>query len=442
MRKLVLASLCALVLSTACKRDQSSPQPASRTADAPLTVKRGLLVAGGLGSINGLVHTNSVEALRCNYRRGFRWFDVDVSVSADGELVSFHDGDEKVAGLPDRVGSLAMADLEKKKYADRFPIVRFSTLLAEADRLNDVVLILDAGEWPATMEHAVSRTLGYDSKHSTGIILQAYGENGLERVAPLGKELGMGLLLNLRYTEIDDAKVEELAKKYSVLGVVASTTRFTPWLAERLHAAQLPLLVHSVNEHRDIVNLMRAGADGFVTDRYVPYEKIAEDPTVAMECGEAKPSALELHSWTERNTSHPSDYRLPSCAKHNSTQIDLIDCDDQAMLRTTPLPVPSGQTLHVEVEVEAGNAPSSFWIEVAQKQKPQVLKSRELSTLQANEHKTFSYDVALAQGSLGAEARLGLASKKDKLLLHRLAVYHGERSVESPTVRATSDDRE
>ena len=130
MKELVLASLCALTLSMACRSDQRSSQPASGGTDAPLSVKRGLLVAGGLGSINGLVHTNSVEALRCNHRRGFRWFDVDLSTTADGELVSFHEGDEKTAGLPDRVGSLSVADLER--YVCHFIPCRPSRLAASA----------------------------------------------------------------------------------------------------------------------------------------------------------------------------------------------------------------------------------------------------------------------------------------------------------------------
>jgi hypothetical protein len=319
--------------------------------------------------------------------------------------------------------------------------VSFSKLLKEADGLSDVVLVIDADGWPAKLEQAVSRALGYDSKHTTKLVFQVFGESDLERVAPLSKEIAAGVLLNLRYTQADDAKIEELAKKNGFLAVVTPTTRFTPWLAERLHAAQLPVLVQNVNEHRDIVNLTRAGADGFFTDRYLPYDRIAEDPTVAMECGATKPSGTELHNWTERNTNRQSDYRLPGCAKRKATRIEFSDCDEHAILRTSPLAVPAAQTLHIELEVEAGSTPSTFWLELAQARKPQVLRQRETVSLKANERKTLNYDVALPEGSQGAEVRVGVSSKKDTLVLHRLVAYHGEKSIEAaPPPSGSSED--
>lgn len=441
LKALLVGALGALAFAPSCKREQSAAPAATRGADAPLAVKRGLLIASGLGSIDGLAHTNSIEALRCNYRRGFRWFEVDLSTSVEGELVSFHEGDEKVARLPDLLSTLSIADIEKRKYADRFPIVSFSKLLKEADGLGDVVLVIDADGWPAKLEHAVSRALGYGPKHTTKILFQVFGESDLERVAPLSKELAAGVLLNLRHTQADDARIEELAKKNAFLAVVTPTARFTPWLAERLHAAQLPVLVQNVNEHRDIVNLTRAGADGFFTDRYLPYDRIAEDPTVAMECGATKPSGAELHNWTERDMKRQSDYRLPSCAKRKATRIEFADCDEHGILRTSPLAVPAAQTLHIELEVEAGSTPSAFWLELGQARKPNVLRQRETVTLKANERKTLNYDVSLADGSQGAEVRLGVSSKKDTLVLHRLVAYHGEKTIEaaSPTGGSPED---
>jgi glycerophosphoryl diester phosphodiesterase len=430
--------LLALSLTLACKRESEPAAASGGAPPAPLSVKRGLLLASGLGDIDGIPHSNSLEALRCNHRRGFRWFEVDLTATSEGELVCFHRGDEKLAHLPGRIWNLSLADLEGKKYEDRFLIVRFSALLAETDKLGDVVLVLDTTGWSKRMQQAISRSLGYGPKHSTRVVFQLYNEKDLEEMVPLSKELGAGLLLNLNDT--DDAKVEELVKKNSFLAVVARTTRFTPWLAERLHAAQVPVLVQTVNEHRDIVNLSRAGADGFFTDTYLPYESIATDPTAVMDCDATKPSPAQLHIWSERNTGRQSDYVLPACGKRKAGQIELGDCDERAALRSNLLAVPSAQTLHVELDAEASDAPANFWLELTQRKAPKAVKPREMLSLKAKERRTLKYDVELPQGSQGVEARLGLVSKKDALIVHRLVMFHGERGPEpAPAPNATQD---
>lgn len=433
-RLLAFFTLFACCVTSACKREDRSTGSASGTPNAPLSIKRGLLIASGLGGIGGFPHSNSVEALRCNYHRGFRWFEVDLAPTAEGELVCFHKGDEKLARLSDRIWNLRIADVEGKKFGDRFPIVRFSRLLDEADRVGDVVLVLDTEGWSKKMEEAVSRTLGNRLKRPTRVIFQAYRENDLERIAPLSKELGAGLLLNLSQMDADDAKVDELVKKNSFLGVVTNAERFTPWLAERLHASQLPILVQTINEHRDIVNLARAGADGFYTDRYVPYDTIATDPTVVMDCGETKPSRAELHTWTERDLKYQADYRLPGCAKRKSGGVELGDCEEGAMLRSTPLAVPAAQMLHVEVEAEAIDTAVSFWLEFVQKKEPKAVRPHEVISLKPKERRALKFDIHLPQGSPGIEARLGLLSKKDFLALHRLVVFQGEKDPDASAI--------
>jgi glycerophosphoryl diester phosphodiesterase len=393
-----------------------------------------LLVAHALGGIDGLRNTNSLEAMRCNYKRGFRWFEVDIASTSDDVPVCFRKGDEKSAGLAQPIASLPVAEVEGKKYAGRYPISRLSTLLAETDQLGDVVLVFDTEGWSDRMEHALSRTLGYGPKHKTRLVLQAYREKDLSSISTLSKEIGAGVLLNLHQSEADDAKIEEMVKKASPLAVVAGTDRFTPWLADRLHAINTPILVHTVNDHRDVVSLTRAGADGFYTDRYVPFATLAADPTSVLNCGETKPSAAALAPWTRRDLQHPSDIRLPSCATRKGRVVALAECDEKTSLRSDPLDVPAGQAVHVEIDAEAGDSAANLWLDVVQKirkdREPKPLRPRELISLKAKERRTLKYDLELPDGSRGVEARLGLSSKKDRLTLHRLRVYQGEAAAE------------
>ncbi|HKO92453.1 MAG TPA: glycerophosphodiester phosphodiesterase family protein, partial [Polyangiaceae bacterium] len=334
-RNLASGLLLALACLPGCKDDASKAGGVS-TATAPLSVKRGLLVARGLGGIDGLQNTNSLEALRCNHARGFRWFEVDVEPTADGELVCFRAGEEKQAGLTEAISKMSAADVDAQKYANQYSIPRFSALLAEADRLGDVVLVVDTAGWSKKTEQAISRTLGYGPKHSTRLVLQAYRAKELERISALGKELGAGVMLSLNASDGDDSRVEAAVRKNPPLAVVTSSRRFTPWLAERLHAANVPVLVRTVNEHKEIVSLSRAGVDGFYTDSYVPFDRLAADPATLMECGKTKPSDAQLRTWTEREVMQKRDYELPKCAQRKSGRIELGDCDERAVIRSNP----------------------------------------------------------------------------------------------------------
>ncbi len=444
-RNLVRCFVLAAFGTLACRQgNDSKPASTTETVAAPLQVKRGLLVARALGGIDGERNTNSLEALRCNYRRGLRWFEVDVATSAEGEPVCFHTGDEKRAGLSQPISKLKLADIEARKYEGRFPIPRLSALLNETDKLGDVTLVLDTENWSEPMRRSLSRTLEADSQHKTRILLQAYRERDLAVVTPLSKELGAGVLLNLQRSDANDARVEELVRKASPLAVVAGVQRFTPWLAERLHTLNTPILVHTVNAHRDVVNLTRAGADGFYTDSYVPWEAMTANPTAVLDCSETAPSAADFTPWTVRDLQEKPDFRLPACATRQGRQLELAGCGEKESLRSKSMDVPSGQTVHAELEVEAANAPSQFWIEVVQKleRKPdaKLLRPREVVALKAKERRDFKFDVALPQGSNGVEARIGLATNKDRLTVHRLRVYQGEAPVAGARATSVTED--
>lgn len=437
-KHLFLGASLAFACLPACKSDGGGSTAAR--PPAAVSAQRGLLIARAAGSIDGVDHSNSLEALRCNHARGFRWFEIDLEVTADNELVCFHAGDEKAAGLDKEVSKLPIAEVESRKVANRFPIPRFSALLAEADKLSDVVLVLDTGGSQA-VEQALSRVLGSGADHKTRLVLQARGIKDLGSVAELSKSLKAGLILNVGQGDTDDAKVEEAVKQHSLLGVAINSKRFTPWLAERLRAAGAPILVHTVNDHKEIVSLSRAGADGFYTDRYVPFERLSADSKVLLECGKERPSDAQLRAWTNRDLGQRRDFKLPKCAKRTSSVVELNACDADDVVQSSALPVPGGRPLKVDVEVEAGEAGASFWLELVQKGRG-VLKPRELLTLGPKERRTIQHDVDVANGSQGVEARLGVSSSKDRLALHRFRVSHGGALAAAAEEEPAAEDNE
>ena len=132
-------------------------------------------------------------------------------------------------------------------------------------------------------------------------------------------------------------------------------------------------------------------------------------------------------------------------ASANNRAWELAECEPKASLRSDGLEVPAGQTVHVTIDAEAGNAPAQLWLDIVQKirrdKEPKPLRQREIITLKAKERRTFRYDVDLPQGSRGVEARLGLATQKDRATLHDLKVYQGDPPAEpAPEARASEGD--
>ncbi|MCT8341205.1 sulfatase-like hydrolase/transferase [Flavobacteriaceae bacterium TK19130] len=53
--------------------------------------ERSRFIAHAGGRVNGKVYTNSLKALNHNYRKGFRYFEIDILETSDGALVAGHD---------------------------------------------------------------------------------------------------------------------------------------------------------------------------------------------------------------------------------------------------------------------------------------------------------------------------------------------------------------
>lgn len=80
------------------------------------------------GSLDGVENTMSSFAAAIDM--GYRYLETDVRVTADGELVAFHDASvERVIGQPGRLRDLTWTQLEGLKVGGREPVPRLAELL-------------------------------------------------------------------------------------------------------------------------------------------------------------------------------------------------------------------------------------------------------------------------------------------------------------------------
>ena len=100
-------------------------------------------VAHALGAVDGHIYTNSLEAFQHNWARGFRVFECDQVLLADGTVLLAHDGLERNYGLSKPFQQSTWADLAGHEYLGRYTILRSQDALRLLADHPGAYLILD-----------------------------------------------------------------------------------------------------------------------------------------------------------------------------------------------------------------------------------------------------------------------------------------------------------
>ena len=100
-------------------------------------------VGHAFGSVDGLLYTNSLEAFQRNHARGFRVFECDQVLLADGTVLVAHDGLEANYGLAKPFREATWAELAGHRHHGRYTILRSQDVLGLLADHPDIFLILD-----------------------------------------------------------------------------------------------------------------------------------------------------------------------------------------------------------------------------------------------------------------------------------------------------------
>lgn len=233
----------------------------------------GVLIAHALGGIDGVTYTNSREAFFTNYQNGRRWFEVDLALTADGDLVCFHLEQERRLGLPASISETSTRDFLARRIDGRYTPMTFQQLLGLVKERDGVYLVTDTKRWTTRIEDALLRDLkAVDPQLRRRLILQFYHPHDLPLLRAAERAHGpfADLILTLYQNQMSDETVVLFAKRHKLRVVTMSTQRFNPRFAQALHHVGARVLVHTVNDPKDSTRLAEAGADGFYTDFYWP----------------------------------------------------------------------------------------------------------------------------------------------------------------------------
>jgi glycerophosphoryl diester phosphodiesterase len=266
MRPVVMVACCA---AAACSYRFERTEAWSKPSE------RNLHVAHALGAVDGVTYSNSLEALQTSTKNGLRWLEVDLHLTADGDLVCFHAGDEAKIGLADQtVDEVSTRDFLRRKYRGRYSSMSFEQLLRRVQGLPDVILVTDTKEWEGDEVDAFIRHVAsVDPGLVRRIVPQIYKRREVRYVNRMQRELGDFHSLIWTLYRVKKMSPEDVVAWVAEAGIPIVTmrkTRVTETFIRDLHAAGAVVLAHTVNDPTEIASLEALGVDGVYTDSYVP----------------------------------------------------------------------------------------------------------------------------------------------------------------------------
>lgn len=228
-----------------------------------------IFIAHAGGEINKQIYTNSLETLNVNYSKGFRFFEMDFSWTADQELVSIHDWNESdvfqgMFYVPGNMTIPTKAEFLRLKSKKGLTQLSLEDVLKWAESKGDVFIVTDIKD-----ENIKALTMIYNElkKYQKFIIPQVYSYSEYDEARKLGYP---DIILTLYRMKITPAEVLSFAKKKSPFAVTMPWQVARAGLANLLYKNNVRVYAHTVNDIKLFSSLSRMGVFGIYTDSISP----------------------------------------------------------------------------------------------------------------------------------------------------------------------------
>lgn len=250
--------------------------PAARhpylSPDRPrILAHRGLVTTAA--QAQGVVE-NSFAAVAEAHAAGLSYVESDCHLTADGEVVLFHDDDlQRVAGDPRAVADVRMHELEEIM-SERGGLV---TLAQALEAFPDLRFNLDVKA--AAAAEPVGRLVG---PHAARVLVTSFSDERRRTALDAARQTGTGLLPATSPGSATIARLlaaRALRRRSRVRALLSGLDALqiperqgvipvvTPGLIRDAHALGVEVHVWTVNDPIDMERLLDLGVDGLVTDR-------------------------------------------------------------------------------------------------------------------------------------------------------------------------------
>jgi glycerophosphoryl diester phosphodiesterase len=236
-------------------------------------------IAHAGGQIGNNTYTNSIDALDTNHSLGFRFFEMDLSLTTDQNVVCLHDWDESFTrsfGLPGKQ-AVSLGDFEQLvSTRSEFNKCTLKSLMKWLSEHSDSVVVTDAKERNLDALKIISEKY---PELIDQVIPQIYHPGEYAATRKMGFERIIWTLY--LYPEGSSAVLEHAAAM-DLWAIAMDTDRADQQLALELEAMGVQSYVHTINKYADYLYFKSLGIEEVYTDSLAPQrqQKLKADTSV------------------------------------------------------------------------------------------------------------------------------------------------------------------
>lgn len=285
-RKLAIVSIAILVLMTlviaipliapATQDYSKETASVSELSDPYGWIQKERLIAHGLGEVDGVATSNSLEAIIASYKAGYRVFETDLIMTTDDVLVLRHDNWRLITnpdGTPGKTSEpMSYSEFRALKPSGYLTTLTFEELVKIMGVYSDIRIITDT----KTNDLELTKKQ-FDQIYS---IVHRYDPSLMERITPQFYSQDMYHLLHDNYdfhsfiytlymTGATEGEVVDFMKAEGLKIVTMAEERATSEFIALLDQAGITSCVHTINTMEHLQQLEALGVDKFYTDRYL-----------------------------------------------------------------------------------------------------------------------------------------------------------------------------
>jgi glycerophosphoryl diester phosphodiesterase len=230
-------------------------------------VTQPMFIAHAGGEIHDQTYTNSLEALEFNYRRGFRFFEVDFSWTSDGELVAIHDWDQYYDAAfvsPGKSKPPTRAEFLRLKARNGLTQLTLIDVLRWAREKKDAFIVTDI---KSENIKALRKILREHEDLAHYLIPQVYSYEEYAAARKLGFQK---VILTLYMMKINPSEVIDFAARNSPFAVTMPWKVAESGLAYYLYRNGTFVYAHTINDIAEFAALKKIGVGGIYTDNIAP----------------------------------------------------------------------------------------------------------------------------------------------------------------------------
>jgi glycerophosphoryl diester phosphodiesterase len=220
-------------------------------------------IAHAGGGINDMKYTNSLEALDNSYQNGFKFIEMDLSLTSDEEIVMLHGWESEMEGLfNENKGIRSLAEFKNFKMVGNLTPTSFADTANWLSHHLDIYLITDIKEDVIFTLEKIKKEY---PELQNRIIPQIYFFKEYAPVVELGYDK---IILMLYYANYHPNLVIDFINAKNILAVSMPTNQIlqNKDLITRAQELEIPVFTHTINDEAEVKKLENLGFYGVFTD--------------------------------------------------------------------------------------------------------------------------------------------------------------------------------